>query len=160
MQIRALAPGDLAAALILNEAALPAVNTHTADSFATLIAQADRSWVVDAGGTLAGLLVSFGPGATYQSAHYRWLQERFENFRYVDRVIISPDHQRLGLGSKLYSALEQHARDAGAGRLLCEVNVEPPNPQSVAFHTRSGWTPIEDRALSPDKVVRYFERSL
>jgi len=160
MQIRDLAPTDLSAVLRLNEAALPAVNSHDADSLAVLVSQADRCWVVDDDGTLAGLLVSFAPGAPYRSPHYRWLQDRFERFRYVDRVIISPMHQRRGLGSKLYGALEEHALGHGAQRLLCEVNVLPANPQSIAFHERSGWTGVSDRRLGPDKVVRYFEKPL
>lgn len=160
MQIRDLAPTDLGAVLRLNEAALPAVNSHDADSLASLVAQADRSWVVDDEGTIAGLLVSFAPGAAYGSPHYRWLQDRFEHFRYVDRVIISPMHQRRGLGSELYGVLEQHALAQDARRLLCEVNVRPANPQSIAFHERSGWTGISDRTLGPDKAVRYFEKTL
>ncbi len=160
MLIRDLAPADAPAALELNEAALPAVNSHTADSLAGLLSQADRTWVVDDEGTLAGLLVSFAPGSSYASPHYRWLQERFDAFRYVDRIVISPSHQRRGLGSKLYGALEQHAAAQGAKRLLCEVNLLPPNPQSVAFHERSGWTGVSDRTLSPDKVVRYFEKPI
>lgn len=160
MQIRDLAPTDLSAVLRLNEAALPAVNSHDLDSLALLVSQADRSWVLDDDGTLAGLLISFAPGAPYASRHYRWFQERFDEFRYVDRIIISPTHQHRGLGSKLYDALEQHAAAQDAKRLLCEVNLLPPNPQSIAFHDRSGWTMISDRALGPDNVVRYFEKTL
>lgn len=160
MQIRDLSATDLGAVLRLNEAALPAVNSHDADSLSALVAQADRTWVLENAGALAGLLVSFAPGAPYASPHYRWLQERFDEFRYVDRVIISPEHQRRGLGSKLYGALERHAAAQGAKRLLCEVNLLPANPQSIAFHDRSGWTGIEDRTLRPDKVVRYFEKAL
>ncbi len=160
MPIRDLTPADLDSALVLNNAAVPAVNPHDATSWTRLLKLADRSWVVDDDGVLGGLLVAFGPGSSYASANYRWLDERFDGFRYVDRIIIGPRHQRRGLGSQLYAALEAHARDHGAQRLLCEVNVQPPNPQSVAFHTRSGWTAIEDRRLGPDKAVRYFERSL
>ncbi|MGH1343347.1 MAG: GNAT family N-acetyltransferase [Nannocystales bacterium] len=160
MQIRDLAPADLDAALRLNEAALPAVNSHDAESLATLVSQADRCWVATDENTLAGLLVSFAPGSEYTSAHYRWLQKRFEQFRYVDRIIISPTHKRRGLGSKLYAVLEAHALAQHATRLLCEVNVVPANPQSIAFHERSGWTAVSDRTLRADKVVRYFEKTL
>lgn len=160
MLIRDFAPGDLGAALQLNQGALPAVNAHDADSLAALVAEADRSWVADDEGTLAGLLVSFAPGASYASQNYRWLQERFEQFRYVDRIIISPDYQRRGLGSEFYAALEQHAASHDAKRLLCEVNLLPANPQSIAFHERSGWTGISDRTLGAGKAVRYFEKRL
>lgn len=160
-QIREMQPGDHAAVLALNNAAVPAVNPHDEDSFAELIAIADKNWVVaDADGTIGGLLVAFAPGAGYESANYTWLSERYDDFRYVDRIVIAPSHKRQGLGARLYAELAAHGMSVGAARLLCEVNVEPANPQSLAFHADNGWVPIEDREHGPGKVVRYLQRLL
>jgi len=157
-------PEDLPAVLAMNNDAVPAVNPHDDGSVAALVAEADRSWVVDDGGVLGALLVTFAPGAAYASANYRWLSDRFgsddEAFRYVDRIVVAPTHRRLGLAGRLYDTLAEQARAAGAVRLLCEVNVEPPNPQSIAFHAATGWTPVEDLEHAPGKVVRFFERPL
>lgn len=160
MNIRDMTPADHAVVLQLNNAAVPTVNPHELDSLSELCAAADRSWVVDDGGTIGGLLVTFAPGADYQSANYLWLSERFDDFRYVDRIVVAPSHKRLGLGSQLYAEFEDHAKASGAARLLCEVNVEPPNPQSLAFHADNGWVPIEDRTHAPGKVVRYLQKIL
>lgn len=151
---------DLTKVLALNNAAVPAVNPHDRGSLRALVESADRCWTARVEGELVGVLVAFAPGADYQSANYRWLSDRFDNFRYVDRIIVSPQAKGRGVGRALYAALEQHARAADAPRLVCEVNVEPPNPQSIAFHLATGWVAIEDREFSPDKVVRYFEKSL
>ena len=155
-----MGPQDHATALAMNNAAVPAVNPHDEASFAALLAIADRAWVVDDDGTLGGLLVAFAPGAGYQSANYRWLSGRYDDFGYVDRIVVAPTHRRLGLAGRLYDALADHASAAGRARLLCEVNVEPPNPQSVAFHEANGWAVIDDLEHEPGKVVRFFERPL
>ena len=116
--------------------------------------------MADDEGTLAGLLVVFGPGASYGSANYRWVSERYASFRYVDRIIVHAAYKRRGLGSQFYAALEDHAKAQHAKRLLCEVNLLPPNPQSLAFHAGAGWRPAGDRSFGPEKAVRYFEKEL
>lgn len=160
MLIRELVSADVDAVLVMNNAAVPAVNAHDDESLLALLEIADRSWVVDDGGVLGGLLVTFAPEAGYMSTNYSWLSERYDDFRYVDRIIVAPTHKRRGLGARLYDTLEQNAREARAARLLCEVNVAPPNPQSIAFHTGTGWQSVADLEHGPGKVVRYFEKPL
>ncbi len=160
MLLRDFAASDLSAALALNNAAVPAVNPHDAASLEELVGWADRAWVADVDGSLGGLLVTFAPGAPYSSTNYRWLSERFDRFRYVDRVVVSSHHRGLGIGRALYDGLERHARANGASLLLCEVNVQPPNPQSLGFHAAVGWRAVSDRILAPGKAVRYLEKPL
>lgn len=144
----------------MNNGAVPAVNPHDAESFAALLAMADRTWVVDDAGQLGAMLVTFAPGAAYESQNYAWLSERYMNFGYVDRIIVADSHRRIGLAGRLYDTFARNARLAGKDRLLCEVNVEPPNPASIAFHGAGGWAAIEDLEHAPGKVVRFFERIL
>ena len=160
VDIRNVVAGDAEALLALNNQAVPAVNGHDAESFSELLAMANRSWVVDDGGRIGGMLVVFTPGAEYESLNYRRLSRRYDDFAYVDRIVIAPTHRRLGLAGQLYDRLADHAAGLGHRRLLCEVNVEPPNPQSIAFHEASGWRAIEDHQHAPGKIVRFFERRL
>ncbi len=156
--IREMRADDASAALSLNNAAVPAVNAHDPDSFAELTRMAERCWVVDDNQSVVGLLVAFAPGAAYQSANYVRLAANYDRFCYVDRIVIAPSHHRLGLAANLYETLAGHALALGRDRLLCEVNVEPPNPQSVSFHEANGWIALHDHEHSPGKSVRYFER--
>ena len=156
--VRLLELGDLEWVLKANNAAVPAVNPHDASSLRALIDGADRCWVAVDGTTPVGLLVTFGPGATYESTNYRWLSERYDRFRYVDRIVVIPEAKGRGVGRALYRALEEHVASVEAERVLCEVNIEPPNPSSIAFHTAMGWSPIADREISVGKAVRYFEK--
>ena len=99
--IRDAVSADHAAILAMNNQAVPAVNPHDPESLSALLVMADRTWVVDDDGALGGLLVAFGPGATYQSKNYRWLSERYDNFGYVDRIVVAQTHRRLGLAGRL-----------------------------------------------------------
>lgn len=150
----------MAEALVMNNQAVPAVNPHDVESFGALVALADRTWVVGDAGRLGGLLVAFAPGAAYESSNYAWLSERYGNFGYVDRIIVADTHRRLGLAGRLYDTFVTHARASGKDRLLCEVNIEPANPISIAFHRANGWNGIDDLEHGPGKVVRFFERAL
>ncbi len=158
--IREIVGADHEAVLALNNAAVPAVNGHDPDSLRDLMALANGAWVADDGGELAGLLVGFSPDAAYQSLNYRWLSARYDDFGYVDRVVVAPSHRRRGIGAGLYRIFADHARAQGLRRLVCEVNVEPPNPTSMAFHRAGGWRPITDVQHAPGRVVRFFERPL
>lgn len=160
LTIREAVAEDRAAILEMNNQAVPAVNPHDAASLDELLSIADRTWVVDDDGALGGLLVAFAPGAGYESKNYRWLSERYDNFGYVDRIVVAETHRRLGLAGRLYEAFADHAAAAGRDRLLCEVNVAPPNPQSIAFHEANGWRAVQDLEHAPGAVVRYFERLL
>ena len=45
--------------------------------------------------------------------------------------------------------------------LVCEVNCEPPNPASDAFHAAVGFTEVARAAIHRgSKVVRYLARSI
>ena len=158
VRIRPLGDGDLAVVLALNNQAVPAVNPHDEASFATLVAMADRCWVADVDGDVAGFLVVFAPGAAYESANYRWLSARYEDFRYVDRIVVAETHRGRGVAASLYETLLEHGRAVGATDLLCEVNVEPPNPGSLAFHAAVGWQPVGELQHAPGKVVRFHRR--
>jgi predicted GNAT superfamily acetyltransferase len=75
---------------------------------------------------------------------------------YVDRVVVDEAARRRGLAQALYADL---ARTAVERPLVCEVNLEPPNPGSLAFHERLGFHPCGE-AVDPrnGKRVRYLVR--
>ena len=63
---------------------------------------------------------------------------------YVEGVYVEPRHQRRGLGRALLDAATQWTRERGAPELTSDVL--PDNPESLAFHERSGFRRIEHRA--------------
>ena len=74
--------------------------------------------------------------------------------------MVSEKYKRKKLGYILYKKLEDLDEAKGGWELLCEVNIEPPNPQSIAFHTQLGWEPFFERQHAPDKKVQYFKKGI
>lgn len=119
-----------------------------------LLGWAAAAPAVVAGDRLDGFLLGFGPGSAYDSPNYRWFDARLDRFAYVDRVIVAPPAQGQGLARRLYDAFAAQA----PGPLVCEVNSQPPNPGSDAFHARLGFVEMGQARLGPGKSVRYLIR--
>jgi len=146
--------------LKLNNDSVPAVNHLSKGELKNILRLSEKCWVADIDDELAASLIIIGPNQPYQSDNYTWLETKFSNFCYVDRIMVSEKHKRKKLGYTLYNKLEDHAEANGVSQLLCEVNIEPPNPQSIAFHTQLGWEPFFERQHAPDKKVQYFKKGI
>ncbi len=109
-------------------------------------------------------LIALAPGADYQSTNYRWFAQHLRAFAYIDRVVVAADQRGQGLARRFYQALEERARAEGLLHLAAEVNSQPDNPGSHAFHTALGFCALHDRDLSdagqPGKRVRYYTKVL
>lgn len=154
VRLRPVAPADLDAALALNDEWVPEVGEIDAARLAHLVDQASLALVAvdadadaDADGALLGLVIVMAPGADYDSPNYRYFEQaraagELGEFRYVDRVVVATAAHRRGVGRRLYDAVFDHAREHGATTVTCEVNVEPPNPVSTAFHSSLGFVEV------------------
>nr|WP_263358378.1 GNAT family N-acetyltransferase [Acidicapsa ligni] len=79
----------------------------------------------------------------------------------MDRIIVADSARGQGIARRLYEDLFDEARRAGHGRIVCEVNLSPPNPASDAFHAAMGFIEIGRVAIyNGTKTVRYFEKKL
>ena len=136
---------DLDALVAVNDAAYPAVPITPASELAELIAMSSVVVVVDDGAP-AGFVLGMAPGLDYQSENYLFFSARARElgntFVYVDRIVLAAHLRGQGLGPQLYDAVFAEARRAGAAEVLCEVNLEPPNPGSLAFHARLGFVEV------------------
>jgi len=136
---------DLDRLVAVNDAAYPAVPLTPAAELAELIAMSSVVVVVD-DGSAAGFVLGMPPGLAYQSENYLFFssraRERGTSFVYVDRIVLAAHLRGRGLGPQLYAAVFAEARRVGADEVLCEVNIEPPNPGSLAFHTRLGFVEV------------------
>ena len=150
-------PALRAAMLALNNA--HAVELSFADE-ARMAMLVEEAFLAARIGTVDALLLAFAPAAAYDSANYRWFAERYASFVYVDRVVVAPAARGRGLARKLYAHLFDAARAAGHERIVCEVNSDPPNPASDAFHGALGFTPVGEALLENSKTVTYLALEL
>jgi uncharacterized protein len=109
----------------------------------------------------AAFLIAFDQTADYASPNFLWFRQRFKAFVYIDRIVVSQAAQGRGLARMLYEDLFACARAAGHERIVCEVNIDPPNPGSDAFHARLGFSEMgRAELIERQKTVRYLELKL
>ena len=87
-------------------------------------------------------LLAFEPGSDYDSPNYRWFDQHYTGFVYIDRIVVGVAARGRGVGKRFYRALEGWAGKRGFSQLAAEVDIEPPNPTSLAFHQASGFVEV------------------
>lgn len=157
MLVRDLRQADLPAVLELNRIHEAVLSVLDADGLARLVSLAEASWVAEIDGAVAGFAVAFAPGSEYDSANYRWFSERYEDFVYLDRIAVSGDHRRKGVGDRLYDELDALAAQRGAP-VVCEVDLVPRNDTSLAFHRHRGFEPVGELEHPGGKIVQLMVR--
>lgn len=158
--IRDAALADEEFILALNAASTPAVGEMALPAYRDIAAQAYRVLIAEAGGEPAGFLILIRPGSSYPSDNYGWFEEQFDHHLYIDRIAISESAKGQGVGRALYDEALKLAAELGEERLTAEVNEEPPNPQSMAFHEKLGFRHLLSRKSRSGKVVAMLERPL
>lgn len=149
---------DLAWVHNLNEAHAVELSSMSPQAFRSLVDGARYARVVD---SEAAFLLAFDARPTSNSPNFDWFQARFQQFLYIDRVAVAKHARRRGLAKALYLDLFAFARAAGFELIGCEVNADPPNPGSDAFHAALGFEVAGEAYLSDrDKTVRYFTCAL
>lgn len=148
-------PG-LAAILALNNAHAAELSLLTEHELARMIAGAFRAASF---GKADAFLLAFDQEANYASPNFLWFRNRLGSFVYVDRVVVAKHARGRGLAKRLYADLFAAAREAGYGIVCCEVNTDPPNAGSDAFHAALGFREVGRQAIHGGaKTVRYLER--
>lgn len=112
-------------------------------------------------GALEAFIMTFDQDARYDSPNFLWFRERYKHFVYVDRVVVAATARGRGHARRLYEDLFDHVRRAGHAIVTCEVNADPPNPASDAFHAALGFAEVGDAVIhGGKKAVRYYLRQL
>ena len=180
--IRTVRSTDLVEVLEHNNAAVPAVNELDRSALDWFVAHAAEFLVIESGVIesgvieggvieggvieggepgLTGFLVGLGPGLDYPSLNYRWFSARYDDFVYVDRVVVAAAGRGAGVGTRLYDEFARRGRERGAPVMLAEVNLVPANPGSLRFHGRHGFVPVgEQDTEGGRKRVSLLERRL
>jgi predicted GNAT superfamily acetyltransferase len=127
---------DLAAIRAINAAGQPGVVAFAPEELAGLASGTIRCWVAQRSGNVSGYLIAYRQDEICEGDEFAWFQRAYPSFLYVDQIAVAPDRHRAGVGSALYGAASAYAVEHGLPMLTCEVNLDPPNPGSLAFHAR------------------------
>ncbi len=99
--------------------------------------------------------------ADYDSPNYQWFLQRYQRFVYIDRVVVAAAARGRGYARLLYEDLFRRAADAGHEHVVCEVNVQPPNPASDSLHAALGFAEIGSATIhNGAKSVRYLAHEM
>jgi predicted GNAT superfamily acetyltransferase len=170
---------DLGAVHVINEAAYPAVATETIEELGRIAEQSLIALVAETkandppasgasgapgtpAGTIAGFCLVLAPGVDYDSINYLWFSKHYADFVYLDRVAISPEFQRRGLGGRMYAEVERLAikMRPTATHFTLEVNLRPRNDQSLTFHRQLGFVEVGQQETDYGALVSLMAKPL
>ena len=152
-----LASLETAPMLALNQAHKAETSDLTAPVFDHLVATAFYARGI---APAEAFLIAFDETADYGSPNFHYFRERYPSFAYIDRIITAAHARGKGYARRLYEDMFDLARAAGKPMVCCEVNADPPNPGSDAFHARLGFTVVGTASLDNGKTVRYLIKPL
>jgi predicted GNAT superfamily acetyltransferase/SAM-dependent methyltransferase len=151
--LRPLVPADADQLAVLNDAAAPAVPVTPPADLAELVGIAGLALGLERAGRLVGFVIAMRPGADYASENYAFFEARGVDHLYVDRIVIAASERGASLGAVLYDAVFAAAGAEGRREVTCEVNLDPPNPGSLAFHERLGFRSVGTQATKGGTVT-------
>lgn len=165
VRIRDAGAADSAFILALNAACTPAVSELDATDLADIVGWSHRVLIAEAaneagGSDPAGFIILIRPGSAYPSDNYGWFEAKYDRHLYVDRIAVSDAARGRGVGRALYDEAARIAAETGEQRITCEVNEQPPNPESMAFHARLGFRHLHSRMSRHAKVVAMLAKEI
>ncbi len=156
IQIRTLEAMSEDSLLALNNAHEAETSRLDGDRLRMLIS---RAFYASGIGDVDAFLIGFDERADYDSPNFLWFRKYYDTFVYIDRIITAPHARGLGMARALYDDLFARAATAGHRNVVCEVNLEPPNPGSDAFHKALDFGEVgRARILGGTRSVRYLAR--
>jgi uncharacterized protein len=152
--IRTMKPADFDWVLRLNQAHESATSVLDMTGLVELVGRSSACLVTD---DEMGFLIAQDQACPAESVNFHWFKQRYERFCYVDRIVVAEHAAGRGLGRMLYQAVFELAGD---DPIVCEVNFDPPNPGSDAFHQKLGFGEVGRASLTNGKTVRYLIRTV
>ena len=148
-------------ALRINNDNVPAVSHLDPHELESDLARARHALAIG-GAHLEAFCITFPSGVRENlGVNYAWFSAHFDEFVYLDRVVVDAPHRSGGRGAALYDAVEASMRAAPGPRLFtCEVNLRPRNDGSLRFHERLGFTRVGEQESKPGLVLAMLAKSV
>ena len=96
-------------------------------------------YVIEDRSKVEGFIMAMDQNVDYDNENFLWFKGRFNDFLYIDRVIIDPDNRRNGFATALYGTLWNKS---GNTPLVTEVSFDPLNKESMIFHDKFGFQKV------------------
>ncbi len=156
--LRDAVPTDWLEILALNEEWVRYLSPMDEARLAKLAGASCYFRVVEHERKIAAFLLAFRKGAAYDGTVFQMFERQADDFIYLDRVVVATSHWGQGIADRLYNDVVDFARLSGVGRLVCEVDVLPPNDISLRFHQKRGFREFGRQSLRGGaKIVSLLE---
>ena len=146
--LREATAADADRVLALNDAEVAQTSAMDRGRLDVLAALACRFTVADVDGRVLAFLLAMDHLAAYDNDNFRWFAARYPRFAYVDRIVVDAAASGMGVGGRLYRDLFLHAREHDLQRVVCEYNMDPPNPASKSFDDRFGFVEVGQQLVA------------
>lgn len=140
MIIRQVKKEDYPRILYLNEDLVNFLSPLDQEDLEKLVEEAEFFQVIEVEGQVEAFLIALREGKSYTSVNYLWFSKNYESFLYIDRVVVSREYMRKGLGRKLYSYIFDREKDVDY--ITAEIDIEPINQVSLDFHKSFGFKEV------------------
>lgn len=92
-------------------------------------------------------LVGFGSTSQHSSSNFAWFRERYENFFYIDRIVVTSRRRGGGVGRALYADVHSYA-ELRYPYLACEVFLDHGAEAALLFHGSFGFHEIGQNTMT------------
>ena len=144
--IRDVREHELDSVLALNNAAGPTILKLDMAQLRFFYDEAAYFRVAEVDGDLVGFLIAFDQDSHYRSSNYLWFKARYQDFLYIDRVVIASAQRGGGLGRVFYADVNSFA-EVRVPLLTCEVFLEPRNDVALVFHGTYGFQEVGQHVM-------------
>lgn len=152
---------DIKSVLKLNQRSQPHLSHLTYERLSELVEFIFHFRVIKYEENVVAFLMGMEEDQPYDSVNYIWMSNYCKSFYYIDRIAVRENFQFQGLGKALYNDSQFYAILKKKPIMACEVNIIPPNPESIRFHHRLGFHPVgEQNTERGNKRVQYMVKNL
>jgi predicted GNAT superfamily acetyltransferase len=145
--IRAVHESDYAKVVELNAGEVQHTSAMDLDRVLYLDSLSAYHRLAELDGTVAAFLLAMKDHTPYRNDNFDWFSARYEQFLYIDRIVVGSHFQGKGIGSLLYRDLFAYARSQKISLITCEINIIPPNRRSFDFHAAHGFKEVGSQWL-------------
>ena len=137
----------------INQQNIPELGSlDSADHLESLMKISLKTIVLKYENKIIGFCLLFNEGSSYDSPNYKYFNNKYDKFIYVDRVVVASDFTAKGGGTLMYQDVFNFAKKNKL-TVCCEVNEEPVNEVSLKFHKKLDFIKVDEKVYAKKKVA-------
>jgi|SRR6056297_428566 len=144
---------DFERILELNEESVHFLSPMTIEKLKYLKGQSEMLSVVEVDGKVEAFILTIREDKAYEGINYMWFSDHYDQFLYIDRVVVSVDMHGKGLGKMLYNFVFDYAKEIAIPYVTAEIYISPPNTISLKFHEKFGFKEVGTQPVAEGKKV-------